>query len=126
MSHPLTLAALTGTGGGPLLLQPEGDYIWSQAFYYAIYSATLYFIVASLLVVTYFGAQAGHYDKDFQLTTAQRTLMLQSIMFLIYLLVGALVFSTVEGWNYLDAVYWADVTLFTVGFGDFYTPDFPR
>lgn len=71
------------------------------------------------MVVTYHGAQAGHYDKDFQLTTSQRTLMLQTIMFLMYLLVGALIFSTIEGWQYLDAVYWADVTLFTVGFGDF-------
>ncbi|KAH8887651.1 voltage-gated potassium channel [Thozetella sp. PMI_491] len=114
------LIALTGTGGGPLLLEPHNEYVWSQAFYYGVYAAVLYFIVASLLVVTYMGALAGHYDKDFQLTTAQRTLMLQTIMFLMYLLVGALVFSTIEGWNYLDAVYWADVTLFTVGFGDLY------
>ncbi|KAM6504635.1 hypothetical protein FSOLCH5_015370 [Fusarium solani] len=41
-------------------------------------------------------------------------------MFLIYLLLGAYVFSQVEGWNYLDAVYWTIVTLFTVGFGDYY------
>ena len=116
----ICLIALTGTAGGPLKPDPVDNYVWSQAFYYGIYSAVLYFILASLLLVTYFGAMAGHYDKDFQLTTAQRTLMLQTIMFLIYLLVGALVFSTIEGWGYLDAVYWADVTLFTVGFGDIY------
>lgn len=39
--------------------------------------------------------------------------------FVIYLLLGALVFSKVEGWKYLDAVYWADVTLLTVGLGDY-------
>lgn len=71
------------------------------------------------MVVTFRGALKGHYPRDFQLTTSQRTLMLQTIMFIIYLLVGALVFSKIEEWNYLDAVYWADVTLFTVGFGDF-------
>lgn len=71
------------------------------------------------MVVTFWGAMKGFYPKDFQLTTSQRTLMLQTIMFLIYLLAGALVFSKVEGWDYLDAVYWADVTLFTVGFGDY-------
>lgn len=71
------------------------------------------------MVVTFWGAMKGYYPKDFQLTTSQRTLMLQTIMFLVYLLVGALVFSTVEGWDFLDAVYWADVTLFTVGFGDY-------
>ena len=71
------------------------------------------------MLVTIYGAWKGHYDKDFNLTSSQRTLMLQTIMVLFYLLVGAVVFSHVEGWSYLDAVYWADVTLFTVGFGDF-------
>lgn len=111
--------ALNATAAGPLIEQPENIYIWSQAFYYGIYAACLYFVCSSLMVVTFWGAMKGHYSKDFQLTNSQRTLMLQTIMFLMYLLVGALVFSTIEGWPYLDAVYWADVTLFTVGFGDF-------
>lgn len=93
--------------------------MWSQAFYYGIWAAILYFVDASLMVVTFWGAWKGRYDKDFMLTPSQRTLMLQTILFLMYLLLGALVFSNIEGWNYLDAVYWADVTLFTVGFGDF-------
>ncbi|KAK4043093.1 hypothetical protein C8A01DRAFT_32732, partial [Parachaetomium inaequale] len=115
-----TLVALTATASGPLVLEPADDFIWSQAFYYAIYSAVLYFLVASLMVVTYLGALAGHYPKDFMLTPSQRTLMLQTIMFQLYLLLGALIFCKIEGWSYLDAVYWAAVTLFTVGFGDFY------
>lgn len=116
----ILLIGLVATAGGPLVLQPEQDYIWSQAWYYGMYSAILYFVVASLMVVTFLGAQTGHYTKDFVLTSSQRTLMLQTIMFLMYLLLGALVFCNVEGWNYLDAVYWSAVTLFTVGFGDFY------
>lgn len=71
------------------------------------------------MVVTFWGAMKGYYPKDFQLTTSQRTLMLQTIMFLVYLLLGAFVFSSIEAWDFLDAVYWADVTLFTVGFGDY-------
>ncbi|KAK1759579.1 outward-rectifier potassium channel TOK1 [Echria macrotheca] len=115
-----TLIGLTSAAAGPLVLQPIENYVWSQAFYYGIYSAILYFVVASLMVVTFLGAQTGHYPKDFILTPSQRTLMLQTIMFLMYLLIGALVFSNIEDWAYLDAVYWAAVTLFTVGFGDFY------
>ncbi|KAK5987725.1 Outward-rectifier potassium channel TOK1-like protein [Cladobotryum mycophilum] len=116
----ICLVTLNATAAGPLKegLHPANEYVWSQAFYYGIYAAILYFVDASLMVVTFWGASAGHYDKDFVLTPSQRTLMLQTIMLLMYLLVGALVFSTIEGWNYLDAVYWADVTLFTVGFGD--------
>jgi hypothetical protein len=113
----LTLIALTSTASGPL--QPNSPWVWSQAFWYGIYSAILYLVVASLMLATFIGASGGWFEKDFYLTASQRTLMLQTIMFLMYLLVGALVFSKIEGWSYLDAVYWADVTLFTVGFGDF-------
>ncbi|CAM1505712.1 Fc.00g113490.m01.CDS01 [Cosmosporella sp. VM-42] len=118
----ICLTALAATAPGPLLEDlkfPKGELILSQAFFYGVFSAILYFIDASLMAVTFWGASSGHYDKDFYLTSSQRTLMLQTIMFLMYLLVGALVFSHIEDWNYLDAVYWADITLFTVGFGDY-------
>lgn len=44
--------------------------------------------------------------------------MLQTISFLTYLLSGAAVFARIEGWTFLDGVYWADFTLLTVGIGD--------
>lgn len=44
--------------------------------------------------------------------------MLQTISFLVYLLVGSVIYSHIEGWYFLDAVYWADYTLLTVGIGD--------
>ncbi|KAK9425162.1 putative Potassium channel domain-containing protein [Seiridium unicorne] len=115
----ILLVALAATAAGPLVEQPQIDFVWSQAFYYGIFAAVLYFAVATLMAVTAWGAQAGHYEKDFGLTTSQRTLMLQTILFLMYLLLGALVFSHIENWQYLDTVYWADVTLFTVGYGDY-------
>ncbi|KAH7161558.1 hypothetical protein EDB81DRAFT_348472 [Dactylonectria macrodidyma] len=120
----ICLIALSATAAGPLLEQdfkfPRNELIWSQAFFYGIWAAILYFIDASLMVVTFYGASIGRYDKDFMLTPSQRTLMLQTIMFLVYLLLGALVFCNIEDWYYLDAVYWADVTLFTVGFGEYH------
>lgn len=117
------LITLCATAAGPLTINidPSVEFIWSQAFYYGIYAAILYFVVASLMSVTFWGASSGHFSKNFDLTASQRTLMLQTILFLMYLLVGALIFHYIEGWEYLDAVYWADVTLFTVGFGDFAT-----
>ncbi|KAG6217164.1 hypothetical protein E4U50_004343 [Claviceps purpurea] len=117
----ICLLSLNATAAGPLLddLDSPQDYIWSQAFYYGIWAAILYFVDASLMAVTFWGASSGHYAKDFNLTPSQRTLMLQTILFLSYLLFGALIFSHIQDWHYLDAVYWANVTLFTVGFGDF-------
>ncbi|KAH6955671.1 hypothetical protein BKA56DRAFT_563557 [Ilyonectria sp. MPI-CAGE-AT-0026] len=114
--------SLSATAAGPLLEGinfPENELIWSQAFYYGVWAAILYFFDASLMALTFWGALSGHYGKDFMLTSSQRTLMLQTIVFQIYLLIGAYIFSKIERWNYLDAIYWADVTFFTVGFGDY-------
>ncbi|CAH0051931.1 unnamed protein product, partial [Clonostachys solani] len=114
--------AMGATAAGPLLKGidfPKSELIWSQAFWYGIWAALLYFVDATLMALTFWGASSGHYGKEFTLTYNQRTLMLQTIIFLLELLIGARVYSAVEGWEYLDAVYWADVTMFTVGFGDY-------
>ena len=113
------LIGLCACARGPLIVEPRDDHAFTQAFYYAIFSAGLYFLVATLMLVSVIGAYRGHYDKQFQLTMSQRTLMLQTISFLVYLMAGAAVYSHIEGWAYLDAVYWADFTLLTVGIGDY-------
>jgi len=93
----------------------------TQAFYYAIVAAVLYFIIATLMGITIYGAHMGHYRKEFKLTTSQRTLMLQTMSFMVYMIAGGAVFSRIEGWKFLDGVYFADFTLLTIGIGD-YTP----
>ena len=92
---------------------------FGQAYYHAIMAAAIYFIVASMLLYTSWGKYVGRYNKTYKLTIAQRTLMIQTITFLGYILASAAVYSRIEGWGFLDAVYWVDVTLLTVGFGDF-------
>jgi potassium channel subfamily K len=103
-------------------IQPMQEHALSQAYYYGIIAAGLYFVIASLMAFTAYGAWKGHYAKDFQLTPSQRTLMLQTIGFMVYLLLGALVFSKIEGWQFLDGVFWADFTLLTVGIGGEFVP----
>jgi potassium channel subfamily K, other eukaryote len=102
-------------------LHKEGvkDQALTQAYYYGIMAAVLYFFVASLMVVNVWGAYRGQYSKEFNLTISQRTLMLQTISFLAYMHLGALAYAHIEGWEYLDAVYWADFTLLTIGTGDY-------
>ncbi|KAK3674267.1 hypothetical protein LTR78_005736 [Recurvomyces mirabilis] len=99
--------------------QPSANHALTQAFYYAIFASSLYIIISILMCLTVYGATKDYYENSFRLTDSQRTLMLQTMMFIGYLLLGALVFSEIEGWNYLVGVYWADVTLLTVGIGDY-------
>ncbi|KAL9120187.1 MAG: hypothetical protein Q9187_003253 [Circinaria calcarea] len=112
----VALVAVTARG---LKLPPPDNRALNQAFYYAIMSAALYFIVATLMCFTVYGAARGAYPKEFELTTSQRTLMIQTIFFFIYLLGGSAVFARIESWKFLDAVYWCDFTLLTVGIGDY-------
>lgn len=83
----------------------------TQAYYYACWAAGIYQIISYLMCITVYGAIKKKYDSEFNLTMAQRTLMLQTIAYFTYLLLGALVYSKIEGWKFLDAVYWADFTL---------------
>lgn len=91
----------------------------TQAFYYAVFACGIYFIIASLMVYTVYGAWKGHYSKEFKLSMSQRTLMLQTISFMIYMVGGAGVYAKIEGWMFLDALYFTNYTLLTVGIGDY-------
>ncbi|CAO2657648.1 Nn.00g037740.m01.CDS01 [Neocucurbitaria sp. VM-36] len=116
----IALVAVASTSA--FRIQPMEEHALSQAYYYGIMAAGIYFIISSLMVFTALGAHKGHYPKEFQLTPSQRTLMLQTIGFMVYLLLGALVFSTLENWHFLDGVFWADFTLLTVGLGGEFVP----
>ncbi|KKY21340.1 putative potassium channel [Phaeomoniella chlamydospora] len=115
----LLIAIISIFGGGYLEAPRVKVQALTQAYYYATYAAGLYFIIASLMIFNVWGAYRGHYGREFKLTVSQRTLMLQTISYLTWLLLGALVFSKLEKWQYLDAVYFANFTLLTVGIGDY-------
>jgi potassium channel subfamily K len=93
----------------------------SGSFYFACLSAALSLLLSILLMFTFYYAKVRHEippDLSETLTLPQRTLMGQSLGFIFYLTAGAAVFSHIEGWRLTDGVYWATVTLLTIGFGD--------
>ncbi|MCJ1402982.1 Potassium channel [Xylographa trunciseda] len=99
---------------------PAGeDRTFSQGYYYAIIAAAVTFVLGSMMVITAFGVYIGHYSREFKLTMSQRTLIFQTTTFIGYILAAGAVYSKVEGWDFLDGVYYVDVTILTIGFGDF-------
>ncbi|TFK38877.1 hypothetical protein BDQ12DRAFT_629971 [Crucibulum laeve] len=124
LSGTLLIVALSLTNTELLLDSPTlPGHILSQSFYYGLLAAILYFVNSTLLLVNIIGAYWFHaYPASYcALTIPQRTLMLQTISFSMYLALGAGVFSRLEGWDFVDGIYWADYTVLTIGLGS----DFP-
>jgi len=96
---------------------------YSQGFWHAVIAAVLYLIGSMVLMINMTGYFLGHYPQHFDLDDDQRTLILQTMMFFFWLAGGAAVFAKVCGWSYADALYFCDVTVLTVGFGDFASPN---
>ena len=96
---------------------------YSQGFWHAVIAAVLYLVSSMLLMVNMLGYFLGHYPQHFDLTDEQRNLILQTMMFFIWLAGGGGVFANVCDWAYVDALYFCDVTVLTVGFGDYSPPN---
>ena len=97
---------------GVFMYRPENsNNVYTQAYFYGAFAAGMYFVIACLMMVTAYGARVGHYSREYKLSNSQRTLMLQTIIFCIYLVAGAAVYSKVEDWRFLDSVYFVDYTL---------------
>lgn len=102
-------------------IRPQQTY--SQGFWHAVIAACIYLFSSMILMGNMLGYILGHYPQHFELSDEQRNLILQTMMFFIWLAGGGGVFSKVCGWSYVDALYFCDVTILTVGFGDFAAPN---
>jgi potassium channel subfamily K len=114
-------------------IRPQETY--HQGFWYAIFAAVLYMICFLILMVNMLGHIRGHYPQTFALCDSHRTLILQTMLFFIWLAAGGAVFSYIEThygggafvWSFANALYFCEVTILTVGFGDIYpTNNFSR
>ncbi|KAL1650000.1 Potassium channel [Diplodia intermedia] len=97
---------------------------YTQGYWYAVMAAVLYCVCSMILMINMVGYWRGHYPQTFTLTESQRTLILQTMMFFIWLAGGGGMFSRIEtlhgqdSWTFANALYFCDVTILTVGFGD--------
>lgn len=72
-------------------------------------------------MINMLGYVLGHYPQHFALTDDQRTLILQTTSFMIWLAVGAAMFQQLVDISFSDALYFSDVTVLTLGYGDITT-----
>ncbi|KFY50971.1 hypothetical protein V496_09051 [Pseudogymnoascus sp. VKM F-4515 (FW-2607)] len=91
---------------------------WSQGFWHAVIACVLYNLGFGMLLINMVGYLLGKYPQNFYLTDYQRTLILQTMMFFLWLGGGAGIFSAVCDFSFSNALYFCDVTILTVGFGD--------
>ncbi|KAJ5690095.1 hypothetical protein N7462_004487 [Penicillium macrosclerotiorum] len=96
---------------------PPND-VYSQAYWSAVIAAILYFLLGLMLMINMLGYFLGKYPQHFSLTDDQRTLILQMTAFVVWLLIGAAIFQRVLGISFADALYFCDITVLTLGFGD--------
>lgn len=72
------MAALTSGANYRITYEPaipEENHALTQAFYYSIFAAVLYFCITILMCLTVYGANRHYYKKEFSLTVSQRTLV---------------------------------------------------
>ncbi|KAJ0417427.1 hypothetical protein BJY00DRAFT_303446 [Aspergillus carlsbadensis] len=121
----MSTAILVGlTASMSIYESPTGpNQTFSQAYWSAVISAALYFLLSMMLMINMLGYFLGHYPQNFVLTDDQRTLILQTLGFIVWLAIGGAIFSQVIDINYADAVYFSNVTILTLGFGDITSPD---
>ncbi|KAK3996161.1 hypothetical protein QBC44DRAFT_318296 [Cladorrhinum sp. PSN332] len=98
--------------------QPPGE-IYSQGFWYSVLASLLYIIGSGILMINMIGYFKGHYPQNFELDNDQRTLILQTMSFFFWLAGASGVFCALEGFTYADSLYYSQVSVLTIGFGDF-------
>ena len=108
---------LIGITVGMVVYDPiQPNQVYSQGFWHAIIAASLYMVLAMLLMVNMLGYFMGHYPQHFDLSDEQRNLVLQTMIFFIWLGGGSGVFAALEEFpgSFSDALYFSVVTLLTV------------
>ncbi|KAL3477390.1 hypothetical protein BJX99DRAFT_246164 [Aspergillus californicus] len=99
----------------------QGYEIYSQTYWSAVIAAVLYVLLSSTVGVNILGCRLGHYPRSGAITANQRVLVLQTLIFDLWLAIGGVAFSQSIGLSYPDALYFSTVTMLTIGFGDITT-----
>ncbi|CCK68623.1 Tok1p KNAG_0B01800 [Huiozyma naganishii CBS 8797] len=87
-------------------------------FWYACFTSGLYLGCALVLSIHYIGYVLKKYPATFNLLPNERSIMVFTVMFSLWLIWGAAMFSGLLGISFGNALYFCTVSLLTIGLGD--------
>ncbi|KAG5418787.1 TOK1 [Candida metapsilosis] len=91
----------------------------SEGFYFACFTAAYYFICMLILLVNFVGYRLNKYPPTFNLDQKQRTLMVYTILFSTWSIVGAVSLEhLIKEISFGSALYYCIVSILTIGLGD--------
>ncbi|CAN6618496.1 outward-rectifier potassium channel Tok1p [Trichomonascus vanleenenianus] len=96
----------------------QDEYIRSQGYWHAVIACVLYFASSTMLLINEFGHLLGNYHASFNLTSKQRSIMIQNVLLMVWIGGGGAVFGDLLAISYADGIYFCVVTILTIGLGD--------
>ncbi|KAF9124650.1 hypothetical protein BGW39_007983 [Mortierella sp. 14UC] len=106
--HSVVLSLITASLQGYVYLEGFWSMVASLSF-----SAT-----ATVLISIDLHRTPQFHLQGSGVTHKQRMLIAQAMAFCFYLAIGALIFIWIEEWTFLDSLFFAMITITTIGFGD--------
>ncbi|PWN86532.1 voltage-gated potassium channel [Acaromyces ingoldii] len=108
IANLITFGALARNGPG---------YSYLEGFWCAILSVVISGIISTLLVFQFL----FHFNRspDATIRFQGRTFIVSELILFGLIALEALIFSKIEGWTYLEGIYFSVVALLSIGFGDF-------
>ncbi|KAF7116120.1 hypothetical protein CNMCM5793_004140 [Aspergillus hiratsukae] len=117
-SGVILLTVIGVIAGEHTTVDPQQTLRYTQNYFYGTFAAGLYILIAVLLAIYTASLHSVHLTHEERRTVECTSIILRASAFCVFLLVGAAVYATIEGWTFMDALYWADYTLLTIGIGD--------
>ena len=97
---------------------PPQTWRYTQNYYYGIFAAALYILIASLLMNYAGSVHTVHLTPKDRASVEDTSIVLRALTLATSLLGGAAIYIPIEGWSLPDALYWAVYTILTVGIGN--------
>lgn len=100
------------------IARTEQSVEYTQYFFAGILAASIYCLIAILLATYVAGARSLRLSFTDRQTVECTSIIYRAIALSVLLLGGAGIYSTVEGWSLMDALYFTDYTILTIGIGN--------